>query len=115
MCLDGPGSSLAFQEVTATESTSILLNLVRDVLKPPSQAQIDCHFPKQIFVSTGEIEYPYQWQPVVVPIQIMLLGAKFVFIGIPAEITTMAGRRLKSKKEYTDWLLCRKGLSKSFA
>jgi neutral ceramidase len=35
--------------------------LVRNVLKTPSQEQVDCQKPKPILLDTGEMKQPYDW------------------------------------------------------
>lgn len=40
------------------------------------------------------MNFPYAWQPSILPTQIFKIG-NFVIIGVPAEFTTMAGRRLR--------------------
>jgi neutral ceramidase len=42
----------------------------------------------------GEATWPYEWAPSIVETQILRIGNLFV-IGIPGELTTMAGRRLR--------------------
>lgn len=43
----------------------------------------------------GDIDKPYEWDPEVLPIQILRLGNVFI-LSVPAELTTMAGRRLRN-------------------
>lgn len=50
------------------------------------------HYPKPILFATSEGR-PYPWTPSVLPLQILKIG-QLKIIGVPAEITTMAGRRL---------------------
>lgn len=85
---DGPGSGLAFQGANSTSGISSILKFAGQLFKKPSQAQIDCHSPKQIFISTGEISIPYMWQPQVAPLQIFIISREFAIIGFPAELTT---------------------------
>ncbi|TPX46236.1 ceramidase [Synchytrium endobioticum] len=64
----------------------------RFVTRNPSQEQKECHYPKPILLDTGEDNSPYAWQPAIVDIQIVKIG-NVVVLGVPAEFTTMAGRR----------------------
>lgn len=34
---------------------------MRNVLKAPSQEQVDCQHPKPILLDTGEMKIPYEW------------------------------------------------------
>ncbi len=63
-----------------------LFELIRDVIKDPSPEQIKCHKPKPILLDTGEITFPYPWQPAILPLQILAVG-QLVIIGVPAEFT----------------------------
>ncbi len=51
------------------------------------------HYPKPIVLAQGLTE-PYPLSPEVLPLQIIRIG-NLVLLGIPGEITTMAGRRLR--------------------
>lgn len=42
----------------------------------------------------GDCEKPYEWDPKIVPVQILKLGDVFI-LSAPSEFTTMAGRRLR--------------------
>ncbi|CAA6655087.1 unnamed protein product [Spirodela intermedia] len=68
--------------------------LVRNVLKTPNQAQVDCQHPKPILLDTGEMKEPYDWAPSILPIQILRIG-QVVILSVPSEFSTMAGRRLR--------------------
>lgn len=41
------------------------------------------------------MSYPYRWQPTILPLQILIISTNAI-IAVPAELTTMAGRRLKN-------------------
>lgn len=58
--------------------------LVRDALKDPSPEQVQCHSPKPILLDTGEMNFPYPWQPRCIPLQLLRVG-QLVIIGVPAE------------------------------
>jgi neutral ceramidase len=52
----------------------------------------DCQLEKPIVFEMGS-QKPYPWTPEVMPVQIVRLGS-LALIGLPFEVTTMAGRRL---------------------
>lgn len=89
---DGPGA-FNFQQ-GATQSTPFW-NLVRDFIKRPNQDTINCQYPKPILMPTGLLKFPYPWTPRILPTQILKLGSLLV-AGLPAEFTTMSGRRMRS-------------------
>ena len=60
--------------------------MVRNLIRAPTQQQIDCHAPKPILLNTGELNQPYQWQPKVVPVQIFRVGQLFI-LAAPGEFT----------------------------
>nr|KJB57997.1 hypothetical protein B456_009G189600 [Gossypium raimondii] len=94
---DGPGV-FGFQQGD-TEINEMWKRL-RDLLKEPSQYQVDCQKPKPVLLSTGEMFVPYAWAPAILPIQILRLG-NFVILSVPGEFTTMAGRRLREAVKET--------------
>ncbi len=53
-----------------------------------------CHGEKPIALSLG-YHSPYPWTPEVLPVQIVRLGA-LAIVAVPAEFTTMSGRRLRN-------------------
>ncbi|GLT31334.1 hypothetical protein SLA2020_060770 [Shorea laevis] len=73
---------------------------VRDLLKEPSQHQVDCQQPKAVLLNTGEMFEPHAWAPAILPIQILRLG-KFIILSVPGEFTTMAGPRLREAVKQT--------------
>ncbi|XP_014872168.1 neutral ceramidase [Poecilia latipinna] len=76
---------------------------IRDALVgPPSNQTKECHHPKPILFSTGEINWPLPWHPQIVDVQIITVGSVAV-VAVPGEMTTMSGRRLREavKKELT--------------
>ncbi|PVD38057.1 hypothetical protein C0Q70_00667 [Pomacea canaliculata] len=89
--IDGPG---AFDFKQGTNTSNPFWNAVRDVLKTPTEEQVNCHAPKPILLDTGEISFPYLWHPQVVDVQLLKLG-QFVIIAVPGEFTTMSGRRTR--------------------
>ncbi|XP_064404279.1 uncharacterized protein LOC135349656 [Halichondria panicea] len=104
---DGPGA-FSFKQGDTTGNK--LFELIRDVIKDPSPEQIKCHKPKPILLDTGEITFPYPWQPAILPLQILAVG-QLVIIGVPAEFTTMSGRRLR---DTVSKVLVENGFSKDF-
>ncbi|XP_061887832.1 neutral ceramidase-like isoform X1 [Entelurus aequoreus] len=68
---------------------------IRDtLLGPPSNQTQECHLPKPILFSTGEMNWPLPWHPEIVDVQIIIVGSVAI-VAVPGEITTMAGRRLR--------------------
>ncbi|ESO84722.1 hypothetical protein LOTGIDRAFT_131742 [Lottia gigantea] len=92
---DGPGM---FNFEQGANTTSLLWDFVRDFLHAPSKEQVSCHHPKPILLDTGEIKKPYQWQPDIVDVQILKIG-QLAVIALPAEFTTMSGRRMRESVE----------------
>ncbi|KAJ3411253.1 hypothetical protein HDV05_002469 [Chytridiales sp. JEL 0842] len=92
---DGIGLPISSQGLNSTESTHPFLNLLGRVLKKPSRGLVECQHPKPILVDSGGLKTPYAWTPHRVPIQIFVVGRELVILGVPGEVTTMAGRRLK--------------------
>lgn len=88
---DGPG---AFDFQQGTTSGNFFWNLVRNFISKPSQKQIDCHSPKPILLNTGEMTFPYAWQPAIVETQLLRVGG-FYAAAVPGEFTTMSGRRIR--------------------
>ncbi|KAJ8264394.1 hypothetical protein GJAV_G00148650 [Gymnothorax javanicus] len=68
---------------------------IRDTLVgPPSNETQDCHRPKPILFSTGEMKIPLPWHPDIVDVQIITIG-NVAIVAIPGEVTTMSGRRIR--------------------
>lgn len=57
------------------------------------------HYPKPILFATCKAT-PDPWTPQIIPVQLFAIG-DFAILGVPAEVTTMSGRRLKSIVENT--------------
>ena len=89
---DGPGM---FNFAQGTTTSNPFWDKVRDFLSVPTEAEIACQAPKPILINTGDITKPYEWDPEVVPMQIIRLGNVFI-LSVPGELTTMAGRRLRN-------------------
>ncbi|XP_061358543.1 neutral ceramidase 2-like [Gastrolobium bilobum] len=94
---DGPGA-FGFQQ--GDTEINPFWKTTRDLLKKPSQYQVDCQKPKQVLLSTGEMFDPYPWAPAILPIQMLRLG-KLIILSVPGEFTTMAGRRLREAVKET--------------
>ncbi|RKO84262.1 Neutral/alkaline nonlysosomal ceramidase, partial [Blyttiomyces helicus] len=92
---DGVATQIAWQGDNTTNYDNPLIDIARDILHPPSAELTACQAPKPILLATGEMTFPYDWDPHVLPLQIFVVGRKFVIIGFPSEITTMSGRRLR--------------------
>ncbi|KAG0492080.1 hypothetical protein HPP92_005478 [Vanilla planifolia] len=89
---DGPG---AFDFRQGDVEGNSFWKLIRNALKTPSKEQVDCQNPKPILLDTGEMKFPYEWAPSILPIQIIRVG-QVVILCVPGEFTTMAGRRLRN-------------------
>uniref|UniRef100_A0A8C8BRW1 Neutral ceramidase n=1 Tax=Otus sunia TaxID=257818 RepID=A0A8C8BRW1_9STRI len=75
---------------------------IRDLLLgEPSNETKDCHKPKPILFSTGEMTRPHPWHPDIVDVQIAVIGS-LAIVAVPGELTTMSGRRLREavKREF---------------
>lgn len=103
---DGPGSFAFHQGTTAAVNNNdssienAFWKLIGGYLSIPTQAQIDCQAPKPILLNVGKAVLPYRWDPNTLPISIFCLGQLFI-LNVPAEFTTMAGRRLRQAVRQT--------------
>ncbi|XP_058444727.1 neutral ceramidase-like [Malaya genurostris] len=88
---DGPGA-FDFRQAMLTDTT--FWNTARDLIAVPKAEDIECQAPKPILVATGRTTFSYETQPKIVPVQILLFG-DFAIAAVPAEFTTMSGRRLR--------------------
>lgn len=88
----GPG---AFDFRQGQTKSTPFWNLVRDFIRRPSPELIACQYPKPILLATGEIKFPYSWQPTVLPVQILRIG-NILNVALPGEFTTMSGRRVRA-------------------
>jgi len=66
--------------------TNVFWDLVRSILSKPTPEQEACHAPKPILLNTGEVDVPYEWQPSIVPVQIIRVGQLYV-LAAPGEFT----------------------------
>jgi len=97
---DGPGipvSEIDFDAILELilGPDSPVADLVRDMASPTAE-DIVCHAPKRILLATGRFDFPFDWQPSIVPTQLIKIG-DVVLAAVPAETTTMAGRRLRRR------------------
>ncbi|XP_071828827.1 putative neutral ceramidase C [Apostichopus japonicus] len=96
---DGAG----FFPFTQSETETMpYLEVLRDaLLKEPSAELVACQAPKPVLLPIGEMHTPWEWAPSIIDTQMLRLG-EFVIIVVPAEFSTMAGRRLR--ETITDYL-----------
>jgi len=90
---DGPGM-FDFTQGTNSSNKNPFWNFIGGFLSEPTQEEIDCQSPKPILLNTGDIYFPLQWTPKILPLQIFRIG-DLVIVGVPGEFTTMSGRRLR--------------------
>jgi len=90
---DGPG---AFDFTQGSTHGNKFWLAIRNLIKKPSAEMIKCHGKKPILLATGEIGFPYLWQPSVVDIGMIRIGS-FNILAVPGEFTTMSGRRLRER------------------
>jgi len=88
---DGPGM---FDFTQGTTSGNPFWDAISHLIADPSDEDIECQAPKPILLATGLCTFPYDWAAHVVSIQILRMG-NFVILAVPAEFTTMSGRRLR--------------------
>ncbi|TQV92029.1 neutral/alkaline nonlysosomal ceramidase [Cordyceps javanica] len=91
---DEPGHFDLIQHGSNMTNSSPIWRVVRWLLKPPSQEQVDCQHPKPIILDVGEVGRPYEWTPNIVDVQTFRVGQLLIVVS-PGEATTMAGRRWK--------------------
>lgn len=60
----------------------------------PSPKLLECQKPKAVLIPVGEMKFPYEWTPEIMPTQIFQIG-NIVLVGLPGEFTTMSGRRIR--------------------
>ncbi|KAI8979014.1 Neutral/alkaline nonlysosomal ceramidase [Pilobolus umbonatus] len=88
---DGPASFGFYQNTT---KSTVGWDLIKNMIRTPTEAQVKCQQPKPILLDTGNIQMLNPWQPSILDIQLFRLGNVFVY-AVPSEFTTMSGRRLK--------------------
>ena len=65
---DGPGM---FGFTQGTTSGNPFWDKVRDFLSEPTEEEVECQAPKPILLNTGDVAKPYEWDPRIVPVQIL--------------------------------------------
>ena len=89
---DGPGM---FSFTQGTTTGNPFWDAVSGLLSVPTEEEKACQAPKPILINTADIDKPHEWDPSVLPIQILRVGNVFI-LSCPSEFTTMAGRRLRN-------------------
>eukprot|EP01035_Chromulina_nebulosa_P019096 gene19096-24924_t len=79
-------AAMGYSFAAGTTDGPGMFNFIQGTTSEPTDEEIACHSPKPILFNTGDLNVPYAWDPVVLPIQVFRI----------AEFTTMAGRRLRS-------------------
>ncbi|OTF72498.1 hypothetical protein BLA29_005063, partial [Euroglyphus maynei] len=92
-----------FHQGTTKGNGSKFFNFIRDFIGHPSKEVLECHAPKAVLLPVGEMNFPYEWTPELMPTQMFEIG-NLVIVGMPGEFTTMSGRRIRNdiKKIYAD-------------
>ncbi|XP_044516269.1 neutral ceramidase [Gracilinanus agilis] len=85
----------------ATEGDPFWDTIRDQILGEPSNETKDCHKPKPILLSTGQMSKPHLWHPEIVDVQILTIGS-LAIAALPGELTTMSGRRFREavQKEF---------------
>ncbi|KAK7602643.1 hypothetical protein V9T40_006617 [Parthenolecanium corni] len=91
---DGPG--LGDFKQGETMPSNPIWNTLTNTLATPSANQTACHGIKPILLTTGEMHFPFEWQPEIVSTQLARIG-NIVIACVPGEFTTMSGRRLRNR------------------
>ncbi len=88
---DGAGSDLFHQ---GTLASNPFIDAVTGIISQPTYGLKELQFPKPILLCLAQA-IPRPWTNSILPIQMFRIG-HFVLVGVPAEFTTMSGRRLRS-------------------
>ena len=89
-CSDGRGPDI-FKEGDLNKLP--IIDLLTGMIAKPTAADVACQAPKPILLPSGRTS-PIPWTVNILPVQIFRLG-ELVILGVPSEMTTMSGRRLK--------------------
>lgn len=89
--IDGPGALDFKQNGTASPLWKVATSFLGKITKETRE----CQRPKTILLPTGTMKVPHPWSPSILPAQLAKIGS-LVIAGVPTELTTMAGRRLKA-------------------
>lgn len=93
---DGPGIADFKQGLRGDQpAVSPIWPILSGLIGSPTKEQKACHGIKPILLDIGELNFPYEWGPNVVDIQMLRIG-QFVTIVSTGEATTMAGRRWRN-------------------
>eukprot|EP01125_Pyxidicula_operculata_P011238 TRINITY_DN3677_c0_g1_i1.p1 TRINITY_DN3677_c0_g1~~TRINITY_DN3677_c0_g1_i1.p1 ORF type:complete len:543 (+),score=145.29 TRINITY_DN3677_c0_g1_i1:540-2168(+) len=90
---DGPGD-FDFKQGSNSTKDNPFWNYIASFLADPPVDQQKCHFPKPILIYCGGVFEPTKWTANILPLQIVRIGQLYI-VAVPAEFSTMAGRRLK--------------------
>ncbi|KAI8869991.1 Neutral/alkaline nonlysosomal ceramidase [Ramicandelaber brevisporus] len=89
---DGPGMFDFRQNST---SGNPFWEVIKVFIAPkPTPEEVACHAPKPVLLNVGDSHFPYDWAARVVILQTMRIG-NLVLVGVPGELTTMSGRRMR--------------------
>ncbi|KAL0476587.1 non-lysosomal ceramidase [Acrasis kona] len=88
---DGPGDFNFKQGMNKTGNP--FWDYISSFVAKPTEEQKACQAPKPILLDVGQTE-PLPWVPDVLPIQMFSIGS-LAILSLPAELTTMSGRRVK--------------------
>lgn len=87
---DGAGLESVFHQ--GQLESDPLITFLRNIIAKPSMEMSACQLPKPIALAVG-LNSP-AWVPHNMPVQIFKIG-RLIIAGVPGEMTTMSGRRLK--------------------
>ncbi|RWS09983.1 neutral ceramidase-like protein [Dinothrombium tinctorium] len=88
---DGPGVSIFKQGISLSNVFTDQIHRFTNFSIPDLS---ECHYPKPILLPTGLMKVPYDWTAEILPTQIFKIG-NFFIVAVPAEFSTMSGRRLR--------------------
>jgi neutral ceramidase len=94
---DGPGDFDFKQGMNKTGNP--FWDFISSFIAKPTPEQKACQAPKPILLDVGQTK-PYNWVPDLLPIQLVTIGS-FGILAVPAEFTTMSGRRMRNQIEHT--------------
>ncbi len=111
---DGVGLEFLFSQ--GQLESDPFVNFLRNIIAAPTKAMTQCQTPKPILLAVG-LNKP-AWVPHHMPIQLFKIGS-LIIAGVPGELTTMSGRRVKKllKDTFQDEVshVVIAGLSNSYA
>lgn len=89
---DGPGM---FDFTQGANSSNPFWHFIVGFIHKVTPEEKACQEPKGVLLPTGSLDKPWPWAPKDLPMQILRLG-QLVILVVPTEMTTMAGRRLRT-------------------